>query len=335
MDVDTYAGVDLDAFWMDEHGEEKYFIENFSRTADRNGYGILTFTPNLGQTWEFTLVDSPPKGVDVKIWYFWFEKNSHLSAEGRKAIISNVERNPQLAEAKLYGRPVILTGAVLPQWNTERHIVPDFTIPKDWPRTFVIDPHHRKPSAMLWGAWDRAEDKVIVYRTAKKQMTVKELANYIRVKSAGEKIDLFIGDEAMGGDGKNIYGDESVLAQLRSQGIPIVGTNQGSDKTFEAGINKIRERLSPDPISQKVGFVMFESCNYALEWIGGKAYGSLAWEMSRYRYKKEQKSDEENFREKVANIDNDLIDCTRYLIQAGCVDSRVVDFGINVYGGGN
>ena len=138
----------------------------------------------------------------------------------------------------------------------------------------------------------------------------------------------------MGGDGTNIFGQKSVLEQLRAEGIPLLGTNQASDKTFEAGINRIRELMTPDPISKRPAFAILKSCDYMLEWIDGKPAGSLPWELSRYRYKNEHASDEETFREKVATVDDDYIDCVRYIAQArpNLGASTSDGFGVSLYG---
>jgi len=65
QDINTYGGDDLDFFWMDEHLQEKYFIENIARITDRNGWGLLTMTPEAGQTWEKDFIENPPDGVTV------------------------------------------------------------------------------------------------------------------------------------------------------------------------------------------------------------------------------------------------------------------------------
>ncbi|MCK5346554.1 MAG: hypothetical protein KAR20_24260, partial [Candidatus Heimdallarchaeota archaeon] len=218
---------------------------------------------------------------------------------------------------------------VFPMFDKQLLLEPDFEIPAHWPRTFCIDPHLRKPTAMMWVAWDPKEGIPHVYRTAKVKKTVEELAKFIKVKSAGERIALYIGDEAMGGDGKNIYGEKSVLEGLNALGVPVIGTNQTQAKAFEIGINKIQDLMTPDPTLLKegkkvVGMKIFQSCDYGVEWIDGKRSGSFLWEIGRYRYKKEGKADEETYREHVATVDDDYIDCFRYIVMSGAVTSEEV-----------
>ena len=314
QDLNTYGGDDLDFFWMDEHLQEKYFLENMARITDRNGWGLLSMTPEAGQTWEKDFVESPPPGISVEYWYFDTEKNPYLSKEGIEAFKATLT-DPRVRDAKLHGYFVTLTGMVYPSYDKSKLIVPDFDIPKKWGRTLVIDPHMRKPTALLWLAWDG--DRPVVYRAKKVKLPVPELSKFIRAESAGERIDLFLADEAMGGKGKNIYGETSVIEQLVAMGLPFMGTNQSSDKAFEAGVSKVTEYITLDPITGIMPMKIFQSCDWGVQYIDGKRCGSLFWEFERYRFRKEQKSDEENFREKVANVDDDLLDALRYGLMAG------------------
>ncbi len=318
QDVNKHAGDDIDAVGIDEHIAQKYYDENIMRLVDRNGYLIGMMTPEEGITWERDHVLYPPPGVNVEHWFFWLQKNPYLSPEGITSVMASIT-DPMLRRAKLFGEFVALTGMVYSQYRKDLLKVEDFEVPRHWSRVCIIDPHLRKFAAIVWLAWS-PDGEAIIYRTRKVKMTVSDLAKYIRVQSAGEKIDLYIGDEAMGGDGKNIFGEESVLIGLQNNGIPVMPTNQSSDKTFEAGIEKVREYIKPDPISRTCDLKIFASLDTPPEYIDGKLTGSIFWEFDKYRFKKLQKSDEETFREKVATVDDDYLDCLRYGIMAGPQD---------------
>lgn len=314
QDINTYGGNDLDFFWMDEHLQEKYFLENMARITDRNGWGLLTMTPEAGQTWEWDFVTYPPEGISVKHWFFSTDKNPYLSKEG-VATFKATLTNPKLREAKLHGHFVALTGLVYPQYDKDKLICPDFEIPNKWPKTLVADPHLKKPTALVWLAWNK--ERPVVYRAKKVKLSVPELAKYIRAQSAGERIDLYIADEAMGGKGTNIFGEKSVIEKLVELGLPFYGTNQSSDKAFEAGVDKVIEYITVDPISEVPLLKIFQSCDTPVENIEGKRYGSIFWEFERFRFKKEQKSHEEAYSEKVATVDDDYMSDLRYGLMAG------------------
>ena len=229
--------------------------------------------------------------------------------------------DPLLRKAKLRGEFVALTGMVYSMYRPDLLMVQDFDIPANWSRVCIIDPHIRKFTAILWMAWSPDGD-CVVYRTKKVKLTIEQLAQFLRAQSAGENIELWIGDEAMGGDGKNIWGEPSVLAGLQSHGIPVMPTNQSSDKSFKMGVEKVRDYLTPDAITDKPRLRIFESLNTPPEHIDGKLTGSIFWEFSKYRFKKEQKSDEETFSEKVATVDDDYLDDLRYGLMAGPLDDN-------------
>lgn len=318
QDVNKHGGDDVDAVYIDEHLPLKYYNENLMRLIDRNGYMVGTMTPELGVTWEADHVKYPPEGVLVEHWFFHTEKNPHISKEGVAMVVASI-KDPLLRKAKLYGEFVPLTGMVYPMYKPNLLMIQDFDIPYHWGRTCIIDPHLRKFTAIVWMAWSPDGD-CVVYRTKKVKLVVEQLAQFLRAQSAGERIDLWIGDEAMGGEGKNIFGEPSVLAGLQSCGIPVMPTNQSSDKSFKMGVEKVRSYLTPDAVSGKPKLRIFESLNTPPEYIDGKLTGSIFWEFSKYRFRAELKLDEETFREKVATVDDDYMDDLRYGLVAGSID---------------
>ena len=302
--LNKMGGDDVDFFVGDEHMPEKMFIENLMRTADRNGYAVLAMTPESGITWEEEkIIEASEFDPSVEFWMFTTFGNPYLSKEG----VAEVEKqitDPRLRDAKLYGKFVSLSGLVYSQFSRGTHVVPDTGNPKShWHQQFIIDPHHRKNSCMIWTAWDPDGNVCYVHREAEFEPSaggVSELAAFIRAKSSGCKVDVWIGDEAQGGEGINIHGKQSVLKQLRIAGIPVQGTNQASEKNFASGVYKVREMLMPDPLQQKPRLYISQSCPKTIK------------QMSTYQYRKETIVDEELLREHVRNKNDDFPTCIRY-----------------------
>lgn len=303
--VNKFGGDDLDAIYTDEHLLKKYYHENKMRTADRKGFMVFTMTPEEGSiTWEKNHIRRRAKS-DIFVRRFTIYGNPFLSPEG----VAEIERSltdPRLRDVKLLGKFVALAGMIYPMWNEDIHVIDDREIPRDWYRVVLIDPHIKKETAIIWGVWtpDRAP---IVYRCAKVFKTVPELKKYIRVRTAGERISLWIGDEAMGGDGKNIYGQDSVLKQLASgdDAIPVIPTNQSSDKSFQAGVNKVRDMLTPDAVSQLPRLQVMKSCVGVID------------EFEEYQFIPDQIADDMTFRERVRRVEDDYMDLIRYMVMAG------------------
>lgn len=307
QDRDAYGGADIDGFYMDEHAPKKLFEENIARTVDRDGYGVLTMTPEEGITWEEDdVIEASEFDDDIDYWYFSTYDNPHLSRKG----IADLEKlitDPRLRDAKLLGRFVSLSGMVYPTFKREIHFIEPFTVPEHWHFQFIIDPHHRKPSRMIWRAINHDGESFTVQEAefSPSQGGVPELATFIRVKSAAfERIDDWIIDEAMGGDGLNIFGKPSVGQGLNDEGIPVVSTNISSDKSFSAGILKVRSKLKIDPLTGKPTHSVFQTCRKTMK------------QYEKYSYRKKTKIDEELLREHVRNVNDDFVTCDRYGMMA-------------------
>ncbi len=320
-DLDTYGGTDLDFCAQDERLQYKYYLENKMRLADRDGIYMGGMTPEMGLTWEDDHIQNPPEGTALDHWFFSSLGNPHISAEAIGKIKAGI-KDDRLIEAKIYGRFVALSGLVLPQWNRDVHLVPDYEIPQHYPRVFCIDTHIKTPSAAMWCAW-KPDGTIIVYRTAKKPFDIPDWQKYIKTKSLNENIVLWMGDEPGGGEGENIWGKESVVKEFTKgvNGIPLVTIGSESDKSFTGGIYKLWDYLKVD-IHGNTKIEVFQSCDYAMEYYNGKPCPSLPWEMAHYQFKTEHKADEETLREKVRLVNNHYIDDLRYIAVAGMRGSK-------------
>jgi hypothetical protein len=311
QEVNKYGGDDLDACYSDEHGARKYYQENKMRLIDRNGFLVSTMTPESGAiTWEKRHIKARQNDADLYLGRFSTYGNPFLSPEGIREVETSIQ-DPRLKRVKLYGDFVALAGLVFEDWDEQLHYIKHREVPASWTRVFAIDPHMKKATAMVWAAWSPDND-LFIYRCAKEKLTVPELKAFIRAQSAGEKITLFLGDEAMGGDGLNIFGEKSVLKQLNSfpDRIPVVPTNQASSKTYQAGIYKVREFLQPDPISKKPRLYVMDTCPGVRD------------EFEEFQFLPDMPADEFTFRERIRKIDDDYMDTIRYLVMAGPMASQ-------------
>jgi len=312
--VNKFAGDDLDACYQDEHLGKKYYNENKLRLADRAGYFVSSMTPEEGAiSWEKKHIKKKKNKI-VDMFKFSIYGNPHISKQGIENVLATIT-DPRLLKVKMEGEFVALAGLVYEGWDENIHMIDSFEIPVDWPRVFCIDPHLKKPAALMWAAWHPEGKDLFVYRAMllDRLLTVPELKKLIRIKSAGETIQLWMGDEAQGGDGTNIYGNKSVIEELNDgdDGLPIVGTNHASSKIFKAGVMKVRGMLRPDPITGKASLYCFKEYQ-------GKSNWALNDEFDEYQFLPDTKADEATFRERVRLIDDDLLDDLRYIVMAGC-----------------
>ncbi len=84
----------------------------------------------------------------------------HYSPEERAAIIARYPAHER--EARARGVPMMGSGRVFPV-EESKIVVPPFRIPAHWPRLAGIDFGYDHPTAVVWVAWDRDTDTIVLY----------------------------------------------------------------------------------------------------------------------------------------------------------------------------
>jgi hypothetical protein len=302
----TWGGQDLDAAYVDEHIPISYYRELKMRLIDRAGFMVNSMTPELGSVmWERRHTLDHSDDPNCKTWFFSVYGNPHLLPAGLEEVERTVGTDENLRQVKFFGKFVALSGLVYPMWQRGVHVVKDREFPAEWQRGVLIDPHLKKDTAIIWVAWT-PEGEMVVYRCAKIFLNPDEIKKFIRVKSQGEKIGVWIADEAMGGEKKDLWGNDSIVKQLRSgdDGLPFLGTNQASDKVFDAGIMRVREALTPDPVSKTPNLTVSDACQGVID------------EIEEYQFIPMTTADERTFRERVRKVFDDYMDLLRYAVMA-------------------
>lgn len=309
QDVNKMGGAALDFVALDEHAPEAVFIESMMRLVGRGGWLALSMTPEAGLTWEMDRVIERA-ATDDRIDYYFFSTydNPYLTEPQVKFVEDMYSDNPELMKRKMMGQFVALAGLVYPQYVDTiggGNIIPDHEVPDGAYRVCGVDSHHKKPTAVMWAYWNNDKQFIIYKFLEVPPMSggVQSLKEKIRAGCGGNHISQWIIDEAMGGEGLNIYGEKSVMEQLKSgvDGIPFEPTGQKSQAAFEAGIFRIRQMLTPDPVTRRSSLYIMKSLMLVRK------------QFNRYRYRKETKMDEETLRENIANIFDEGPSLARYL----------------------
>ena len=124
---------------------------------------------------------------------------SFLGADGlsRKFIPARLQDNPYLAEDGRYeqmlnslpptqrkqlleGNWDVAEGAAFTEFSYEEHVIPPFEIPIHWERVKGIDYGYASESACVWGAMDKNDGTLIIYRELyRKNLTGLELSHML------------------------------------------------------------------------------------------------------------------------------------------------------------
>lgn len=182
MEVDAFAGADLDRVLFDEEppGNKGYlqYDESLARLIDRQGDVRFTMTPLLGFTWlyyELTSDDVPRKDDEVYVVEGSMEDNPTLPTKEIERLRKRYEkRDPGRLQARMHGRFVHFAGLIYPEFretdpSNGGHLVPPREIPRAEngtkpivPYYVTIDPGVDHPAGIV-AFWVNPDDTVEVF----------------------------------------------------------------------------------------------------------------------------------------------------------------------------
>lgn len=177
----AHAGSNLHRIWMNEPPPEQVFSETVGRTRSKKGditTHILIFATVLdeagylfdyledpdfaervvhleGSTWENCCGEEVPESVAKRLKLQsdgsgGFVTRGVLTRESIENMISAWRKKPGEIEARLWGKPMHLGGAVWKSYTPDIHEVPDYPIPGRYPVIQVVDPHDAHADLSGW-----------------------------------------------------------------------------------------------------------------------------------------------------------------------------------------
>jgi hypothetical protein len=322
----SFEGTSGHWVWGDEPFDYAKYTGLRRGLVDFSGHMWITMTP-LSQPWMHDVIysraNTPNKNgyIAVRLYKFsiWdncIENGGYLRREDIEEFLSDLDEAE--LEARLYGNFLHLAGRVFKEWEPEPpYWIEPFKIPEKWPRVCVIDPHPRKPVAVLWAAID-PHNRVIVYRDLfdRRLTTIKDVANRIKELEGWKWSDLgnkyakvpeteniacrVIDDSSKQPD--RITGD-TVFNRFATEGI---GCSLANKKNAEAGYDAIKAALKMRNEWDQPGLVVFNNCKTVKQNFLNFVWDE--WATSKQRETKEQKQE-------VRKNNDDMIDDIRYIYQ--------------------
>ena len=303
--------------WADEPIDYRKYTGLRRGLVDHNGHFWMTMTP-LSQPWINEIIvskaNNPDSGVSLfkfSVWDNCDEVGGYLSRAAIESFLSDL-REDEL-EARLHGNFLHLAGLVYKNWEPRHPFwIDPFDIPLTWPRVCVVDPHNRKPIAMLWAALSPDNDWY-VYRCVydRSMKTVVDAADYIK-EVEGWQDDRNPGPEAEPVVLRII--DWSAEEASRTDGFSIRGKftqnhlHHVKAKKHDAafGYDALHEAFKMKNEWDQPKLTVFNTCaplkqnfmNFCYdEWATGK--------------QRDLKGEKQEYRK----TNDDFIDCARYLFQ--------------------
>jgi hypothetical protein len=217
------------------------------RVLDRAGDIFATMTPLKGQTFVYDEIYLNPKN-DPDIWCVTMEwaDNPYLPKEETERFAKSMSESE--LETRRYGRFSMRCGLVYPEFDTSRHVIPPFSVPKEWYGNISIDPGLNNPLSAHWYAVDGEGN---IYVIAEHYKAGREVGYHA---AAIERISDLLGwhrrndgrlealiDSAAAA--KTLAGVRSVAELFGDAGILV---NTKVNKDVFSGIQRVKACLLPD-----------------------------------------------------------------------------------------
>lgn len=156
--------------------------------------------------------------------------------------------DPDDIEARAKGKPVHMVGRIYPDFDKgDPYIVDDFTIPEEWYRINILDPHDAIPYALSWAALDPTgqiwiydefpvEDLEKIYSTS---LSIPDYCRIIREKEGRDTVRLRLIDPFFG----NKRYSNTGMTVKQEMGEFAIDYDDGDTSGIDLGHKKVREFL--------------------------------------------------------------------------------------------
>lgn len=317
-DWNKMRSLNLNAFLIDEANQvtEEAFLLLQGRLRGRAWRkGLLVSNPN-GHDWCYRLfyAKNEVKSDWAKNQFFLVRapstENFHLSEDYLKVIMETWSE--ERIDREIRGSFDAFEGSVYSEFRRDIHVIKPFKIPDHWPRFIGIDHGLRNPSAWVWIAVG-PDGELYAYREFyKAEWLIEEIITGKKYVGGamdpgtlalmrGEKIEQAVIDPSVNarkGSRGETHWDEYLL-HLPGDFPLYLGNNK-----VELGIDRVKNYLKIDALSQKPLLYFFDTCTNLLE------------EISQYRYP-DLKPTQEGKRpenEKPVKCNDHALDALRYVV---------------------
>ena len=326
QDDDKFEGTNGHWFWADEPIGYAKYVALKRGLIDFSGHCWLTLTP-LSQAWiadrihgRANAADGKVKSYHFSIWDNWVGNGGVLRREDIEEFIEDLDEDQRAI--RVGGQWFNRTGRVYRQWvDEDPYWIPMFKegIPKTWPRVCIIDPHPRKPIAVLWMAIS-PDNQRYVYRDLfdNRLQTVSDVARRVFelegwkyvpdldkwVQTADtEPVAIRLIDPSSK-ERERTSGD-TILHRFAREGIRC---QPASKKNAQAGYDAIHEALKVRREWGEPELIVFNTCQHVK-----RNFLNFVWDEWATSKQKELKG----AKQEVRKTEDDFIDCIRYTYQTG------------------
>jgi phage terminase large subunit-like protein len=317
QELDKHGGAALHFVHFDEEpGGDKgrrLYEENLMRLVDFGGHMILTFTPLMGLSWsyhELTRMGEPRTDDEIYCVVVDMDDNPHLDDKSRKRMLARMQTD-EVRAARKSGRFVHFAGLIYPEFDPQRHVVPQ-ALPSPDAKIYVgIDPGIRYQAAVVWVALEPSGEMVVFHEIAVKGHHTAQIAAMIHAANGqfttsmkeayGDHYEYEVTGYIIDPSARNtsLQTGRSDQMEYIAHGIPTMpGQNSHS-----LGFTRVKARLASDPPR----LLITANCD------------TLIQQFREYRWKTPQNKAEGDAREEPVKKNDHALDALRYVISSELV----------------
>jgi hypothetical protein len=272
QDVEAQEGSRFHWAAFDEPPPYATFVAVRRGLLDFHGVWWMALTP-LTEPWIWDiLVAKAGPGKHVEHFSYSMFNNGPPYGPMTTAAIDEfiADLTPEEYEARVLGNPRYLIGRVFPEWKPEEPFYKPYErLSPHFQRYCIIDPHPRKPFAVLWLAHDRDTGRVYAYDELwdKSLRTISDIAAAIHLKERLHRKKY----ESMEANSVHIVAriiDDAAEEEERGTGTSIreqlaecgIVTLKAYKKNKDAGYQAIHEALKISTITKRPQLTIFTNC---------------------------------------------------------------------------
>lgn len=305
-----YQGAKLHGIWFDEEHPADVVEEGRARLLDTGGYFTATLTPVMRARWVLAL--EREKGTHVSTASLFDAAEAGLV--DRTAAQQYADGLPERQRAvRVEGRYVALEGAVYPDFNRGTHVaspqgdalvcdgkvIAPWPLPKTWPRRAAIDFGYANPCAVVVGATDPRNGRLLVERCY--------YASWIRASVWAEHLRRVLPPLVLPPVADHQANER---AELAGKGVV---TRPANKDDVVRGLEAVERRLVrtlPDGAPALVLVADRKNDPH----LGRCDADKLAWELESYHYPPQGDADRTDVRDLPVKKDDHACDALRYLV---------------------
>ena len=271
---EKFQGASLDFVWFDEEPPEDVYAECRMRVFDRRGDIFGTMTPLKGLTFVYNEIYLNRRG-DSEVWYEFMDwnDNPYLDAEEVKTMEGSLDE--RTLQSRKYGRFAAEgEGLVYPEFDEGVHVIPPFSVPKEWQDNISIDPGLNNPLSAHWYAVDFDDNVYVIAEHYEAGRDIDYHADAIKrtcellgwhTDTSG-RINALIDSAAKQ---RTLGGVKSVVELFYERGILV---NPNVEKDLFSGIARVKSYLNRTNGTPNI--YIFENCVHLISELKGYRWGS-------------------------------------------------------------